>query len=313
MTRNETVYAAGGVVWRVTGGKLRVLVVHRDEHRDISFPKGKVKAGEILAETAAREVREETGIGVPLGPPLGVSRYTLPSGRMKVVHYWSMRAKDSAVRESAFSPNHEISAIEWLSPHKALKRLTYDFDVTILENFLARFDSGVRATFPVVALRHAAATPRSDWNRADHLRPLLPRGKHQARALAGELAAFGVRKIVSSTATRCIQTVKPFAKAADRPIAKTDALSQDAWEDGLDDVRGVVAERIAAGKPAVLCSHGPVLPAVLEEIARATGGSGLSSWMDDTALATGSFHVAHVNKRDPAAGIVATETHAPLI
>ena len=182
----STVYAAGGVLWRVTGGRLRVLVVHRTTHDDISFPKGKVKAGEILAETAAREVREETGIAAPLGPPIGDTRYALPNGRDKIVHYWAMRAKDRAVRESTFAPNREVSAVEWLTAEKALKRLTYEFDVDILEQFLAQFENGARATFPVVALRHGAAMSRKDWPRADHLRPLLPKGRDQAKALAGE-------------------------------------------------------------------------------------------------------------------------------
>ncbi len=309
----STVYAAGGVLWRVTGGRLRVLVVHRTAHDDISFPKGKVKAGEILAEAAAREVREETGIAAPLGPPIGDTRYALPNGRDKVVHYWAMRAKDRAVRESTFSPNREVSAIEWLTAEKALKRLTYEFDVDILEQFLTQFENGARATFPVVALRHGAAMSRKDWPRADHLRPLLPKGRDQAKALAGELRAFGVRKVVSSTATRCLQTVRPLSKALGRPITETDAISQDAWEDGLDDVRSVVSERLAAGKGAVLCSHGPVLPGILEQLWLETGARRASRMDTRSAMSTGSFTVAHISKHEPERSIVAVEAHSPLV
>ena len=61
------VYAAGGVVWRIVEDKLRVLVIHRTRYRDLTLPTGKVDHGEMLAETAAREIFEETGIRVALG------------------------------------------------------------------------------------------------------------------------------------------------------------------------------------------------------------------------------------------------------
>ena len=114
------VYAAGGVVWRVVDGKLRVLVIHRTAYADVTIPKGKVDPGESLAETAVREIFEETGIQVALGIPVGVSRYRMPNKRQKIVHYWSAEATDAAIRASAFVPNKEIAAIEWLSPRKAL-------------------------------------------------------------------------------------------------------------------------------------------------------------------------------------------------
>ena len=309
----RAVYAAGGVVWRVVDGKLRVLLVHRTKYRDITLPKGKVDPGEMLAETAAREVHEETGIRVSLGVPLGVSRYHLPNGRQKIVHYWSMRAKDRAIRESTFVPNKEIAALEWVGPRRALTRLSYPVDVEILEGFLRLFDDGVRTTFPIVALRHGKAVSRSDWNKADALRPLLPRGRAQSTAIVGALRSFGVRKIVSSSATRCVQTVTPLAKALGRPITETDAISQDAWEDGRADVRGVVGTRVAAGKAAVLCSHGPVLPEILEELALATGTVRSSAISDAASLPTGAFSVVHLCAENPGSGIVAIETHAPPV
>lgn len=310
---NGTVYAAGGILWRLSGGKLRVLVVHRKAHDDVSFPKGKVKPGEILAETAAREVREETGIRAAIGPPIGICRYRLPGGRKKVVHYWAMRAKERAVRESTFTPNREIDAVEWLPAEVALKRLSYAFDVEILETFLAQFDNGARATFPIVAQRHGTAMSRSDWGRADRLRPLTDKGAAQARSLARELRAFGVRKIVSSTATRCVETVAPLSAALKRPIAASDDISQDAWEDGLDDIASIVDKRVDAGKGAVICSHGPVLPGILERIAVATHESSGARFTEHAGLRTGSFVVAHVSKHEPERRLVAVESHAPIV
>ncbi|MER7796287.1 NUDIX domain-containing protein [Microbacterium sp. NPDC096154] len=313
MTSEVAVYAAGGVVWRLADGKLRVLLIHRTKYRDITLPKGKVDPGEMLAETAVREICEETGIQVALGAPLGVSHYRLPSGRQKIVHYWAAEARDSAIRASTFKPNAEIAALEWVSLKKAHARLSYPVDIEILESFERLVDDGVLHTFPVIALRHGKALPRDEWDGRDALRPLHPKGKQQAKAVVGPLSAFGVRRIVSSTAVRCAKTVAPLAKALGRRVDETDLISQDAWEDGTSDVREVVGRRVRAGKPAVLCSHGPVLPDILSELALATATLRGSYLTDAASLETGAFSVVHISATNPGSGIVSIETHAPKV
>jgi 8-oxo-dGTP diphosphatase len=310
---DKAVYAAGAVIWRLVDGKLRILLIHRTKYRDITLPKGKVDPGEMLAETAVREVHEETGIRVSLGVPVGVSRYHLPSNKQKVVHYWAAEATEDAIRTSTFVPNREIAAIEWVSLKKARSRLSYPVDVEILDFFTNLVDDGVLRTFPVIALRHAKALARSDWDGSDVSRPLTDRGREQATSIVGPLRAFGVRKIVTSDAVRCVQTVTPLAKALDRKIVKTDLISQDAWEDGDDDLRSVIGRRVRSGKPAVVCSHGPVLPGILSEIALATGtiqGSYVSSAAD---LEPAAFSVVHLSASNPGSGIIAIETHIPKV
>lgn len=307
----SAVYAAGGVLWRLVENKVHVLLIHRTKYRDITLPKGKVDPGESLAETAVREIHEETGIRVALGVPVGVSRYRMPNKKLKIVHYWAGEVSDDAVRASTFVPNGEIAAIEWVTAKKALARLSYPVDIEILENFLALVADGVRHTFPVVVLRHAKARSRDGWEKPDSDRPLTGRGKAQAKALIGPLTAFGVRKVISSPAKRCLQTVKPFATAADRTIAKDVRISQDAWEEGDADARTVIGKRVRARTPAVLCSHGPVLPDILSELALATGtlrGSYLGS---ASTLEPGSFSVVHLSASNPGSGIVTIETHSP--
>ncbi len=307
------VYAAGGVVWRVVDGKLRVLLIHRTQYRDLTLPKGKVEPGEMLAETEAREIFEETGIKVALGVPVGVSRYRMPNRRTKIVHYWAAEATDAAIRASAFVPNREVAAVEWMSTKKAIKRLSYPVDVEILENFLRLVDEGVLRTFPIIALRHAKAVPREEWKEADATRPLTARGVRQSNAIVGPLLAFGARRLVSSPAVRCIKTVAPLSLAIGRKLEKTDLISQDAWEEGASDARAIVGERVRARKAAVLCSHGPVLPDILSELALATGtlrGSYLGS---ASVLDPGGFSVVHLSADNPGSGIVAIETHEPKV
>jgi 8-oxo-dGTP diphosphatase len=288
-------------------------LIHRTAYADVTLPKGTVDPGETLAETAAREIFEETGIRVALGIPVGVSRYRMPNKRQKIVHYWAAEATEKAIRASAFVPNKEIAAIEWMGLKRALKHLSYPVDIEILENFQRFVDDGILSTFPIVVLRHAKAIPREEWDGADAARPLTARGTKQAVATVGPLRAFGVRKIVSSDAVRCVTTVTPLAAALGREIARTPLISQDAWEAGDSDARSVVGKRVRARKPAVLCSHGPVLPDILSELALATGtlrGSYLGS---ASSLEVGAFSVVHLSSTNPGSGIVAIETHRPKV
>ena len=311
---DKAVYAAGAVVWRLTAdGKLRILLIHRTKYRDVTLPKGKVDPGEMLAQTAVREVREETGIRVSLGVPVGVSRYFMRPKRQKVVHYWAAEATDDAIRNSAFVPNHEIAAVEWVSLKKARKNLSYPVDLEILDEFERLVDDGVLHTFPIVVLRHAKALSRSEWEGADAARPLTERGRRQAEAIVAPLRAFGVRRIITSDAVRCVQTVTPLANAIDRVPVMTEHLSQDAWEEGVSDVRTVVGKRVRAGKPAVICSHGPVLPGILSELALATGTMHGSYLGSASALEVGAFSVAHLSASNPGSGIISIETHTPKI
>ena len=81
------ILAAGVVVFRP--GR-EVLLVHRPKYDDWSFPKGKLDRGEHPVAAAVREVAEETGVHVRLGPALPSQRYPV-ARRMKTVHYWTGR------------------------------------------------------------------------------------------------------------------------------------------------------------------------------------------------------------------------------
>jgi 8-oxo-dGTP diphosphatase len=125
MDAQGRVRAAGGIVAR--GGE--VLVVHRPRYDDWSFPKGKARSRrESDADTALREVLEETGLACELGDPLPDVTYTDKLGRPKVVRYWRMRPG-----EGAFEPGDEVDAIRWVSTADARRLLTYDHDRALLD------------------------------------------------------------------------------------------------------------------------------------------------------------------------------------
>lgn len=307
------VYAAGAVCWRLIDGKMHVLVIHRTVHGDVTIPKGKVDPGESLPRTAVREISEETGLSVALGVPLGVSHYRMPNGRDKIVHYWAAEVPQQAILRSTFVPNGEVAALEWVTIKRARTYLSYPADVEILESFARLVDNGVTSTFALIALRHGKAVPADDWDGSDTSRPLTPRGVQQAASVVETITAWAPKRIITSTATRCVTTVAPLAAATGIEVKRTDKISQDAYERGKADVRSQIGKRIRARKTAVLCSHGPVLPEILREIALATGTT-LGSYISDAAdLQTGGFSVVHLSCDNPSSGIIAIETHAPRI
>ncbi|WP_353826848.1 NUDIX hydrolase [Agromyces sp. SYSU T0242] len=312
MSRVATaVYAAGAVCWRLIDGRVHVLLVHRTVYGDVTIPKGKVDPGETLPQTAVREIAEETGLGIALGVPVGVSRYPLPSGREKIVHYWAAHVSEKAVQASTFRPNSEIAALEWVTVKRARSYLTYEPDREILDNFAALLEQGVTDTFALIVLRHGKARARGSWDGDDASRPLVDRGVTQAAGLVETLRAWAPKKIVSSPAVRCATTVAPLSAATGIPIKRDDGISQDTWEAGDDEVRRVIGKRVRVGKTAVVCSHGPVLPEIMREIALATG-TPLGSYVSDAAtLEVGAFSVVHLSATNPSSGIIAIETHAP--
>ena len=65
------VMTAGGIIFRRKGAETEFFFI-RDGHGKWTFPKGKRALGETLAETAIREIREETGmIGLKYIAPIG--------------------------------------------------------------------------------------------------------------------------------------------------------------------------------------------------------------------------------------------------
>ncbi len=249
------VWAAGAVPLRGSGKKREVMIVHRPAYDDWTLPKGKPRAGELLPATAVREVGEETGVSVRLGAPLTPIRYPMAQV-MKIVSWWV----GTTVTSATHKPDAEVDRAEWHSLKAASKTLTYADERQILAEA-----ADLPATTPLVILRHAKAVRRDAWKKADRLRPLSGRGREQLRYVAQILRPFGVTQLISSTATRCVQTLTPYAKARQSTIVTTAGLAEDTAQDR--EVEAYMA-RLArqcgqSGAATVVCGHRPVLPAML--------------------------------------------------
>ncbi|MHB8669844.1 MAG: SixA phosphatase family protein [Acidimicrobiales bacterium] len=118
----------------------------------------------------------------------------------------------------------------------------------------------------LLLVRHAKAGDRRAWSGPDVLRPLSDSGVRQAKGLLEQLLVQlgerGVERILSSPARRCVQTVEPLATAFGVPIEHRAELAEGA------EVEPVI--RLAhelTDTTAVLCSHGDLIPEVLEVLA----------------------------------------------
>jgi 8-oxo-dGTP diphosphatase len=121
------VRAAGGVPVRQTPEGLRVLVIHRPQYDDWSFPKGKCEVDESDEACAVREVEEETGLVCALEDELPSTSYTDSRGRPKRVRYWRLRIVGGELRFL-----HEADDARWLSPAEAESLLSYERDLVVL-------------------------------------------------------------------------------------------------------------------------------------------------------------------------------------
>ncbi len=124
------VRAAGGVVVRGSGESRQVLLVHRPQYDDWTFPKGKAKPSESDEACAVREVEEETTLRCELGPELPATRYVDAKGRPKVVRWWLMRPIGDSERAAAAN---EVGEVRWLAPDAARDLLTYRRDHALLD------------------------------------------------------------------------------------------------------------------------------------------------------------------------------------
>jgi 8-oxo-dGTP pyrophosphatase MutT (NUDIX family) len=123
-------HSAGGLV--VRGDE--VLLIATAGGRRWQLPKGHLEAGELPAEAALREVREETGVtGSILAPLSGVDYTFLERGKHRIrkhVDYFLLSYESGS--ETNFEPR-EVVAARWFPWAEAIARLSHANDRRVAE------------------------------------------------------------------------------------------------------------------------------------------------------------------------------------
>ena len=235
---------------------------------------------------------------VALGRPLPTLHY-LVEGEPKQVRYWAARTDRE---DGHFVPSAEVDELAWLPYDEAREKLSYAHDARLL----GELADGPAETVPLVLLRHGKAVKRAAWaGTVDHAPSLESRGIGQARRLVPMLGAFGIDTVISSDATRCRDTVLPYARSQDIEVTDEHVLSEEGHREEPHGIRRLAREALCDPAALLLCSHRPVLPDLLGEL--------LHDWKgrQPSPLAPGAFLVLHrdLSGRQPA--VVAVERHRP--
>ena len=136
----------------------------------------------------------------------------------------------------------------------------------------------------IYLVRHAKAGERHVWDGDDEHRPLSGRGRTQARGLVKALADAKFDRLLSSPYVRCMETLIPLAAERGLAIEPVEALAEGG---GLEDAVALVRKH--AEHSAVLCTHGDIVPMLLEhfsergvDVGRAPQWPKGSTWVLET-------------------------------
>jgi 8-oxo-dGTP pyrophosphatase MutT (NUDIX family) len=124
----------GGVVVR-DGDVLVITPAGRPRVR--TLPKGGAQAGESEEQTAAREVREETGVEARVVERLGDVEYWYRRGGLRVFKTVGFFLFDYVSGDTA-DHDHEVDDAHWMPLERARRELSYPGERRIIERALSK-------------------------------------------------------------------------------------------------------------------------------------------------------------------------------
>lgn len=362
---NHVVEAAGGIVYRWAGGTeesrlddshqgkpttrqltgkealahLELCAVHRPKYDDWSWPKGKLELHESHRHAAVREIGEETGCAVALGPSIGEVEYPLlaegipnrhtkkKDGYTKHVRYWmaeSIAPQDTAARVNALGPIFpadlgEIDQVAWVSVRQARRLLSHPQDRDVLDQFVDRVEEGAMSAGTVIIVRHGKAMSRKLWSGTDANRPITPRGAASAYALNRELACFAPTRLVTSPWTRCKETVQGFSWLMRLPLQVADEFTEDAFADDPETswrrFQDEMGQALSKHSTSVICMHRPVIGGIFNQLRTICATKSLSHQLNESSpyMPTGNAVALFIVPTDDGSRIIDIQRVSPLV
>ena len=132
----------------IRGRTMLAAIRPRGKERVWALPKGHLDAGESAAETAMREVREETGVEGTLVEKLGDIRYVYTANWderkgeriFKVVSFFLLRAGRGRIGEIDDAMRVEVAEARWLPLDEAPRLLAYGGERDMARSAASRLD-----------------------------------------------------------------------------------------------------------------------------------------------------------------------------
>lgn len=112
-------------------------------------------------------------------------------------------------------------------------------------------------------VRHADAGTAGQGDGPDRLRGLSDRGRRQADGLRARLAGANLGRLSASPFVRCIDTLRPLSDQLGIPVDADERLREGTGAAGVLELAHELRDETAA-----VCSHGDVIPDLLEELVR---------------------------------------------
>lgn len=152
--------SAGGIAYKIVDGRVFWFIIktlskktvnrrgQKIRHTIYKFPKGHLIAGEVLKQTALREVEEEGRIKTKIIDKIGSRDYIIwdeatSKKIIKKVTFFLMEYLEES--NLKYYDKEAVVDREWLSYEEALKKLAYDFERNLLKKAKFKLESLLKA------------------------------------------------------------------------------------------------------------------------------------------------------------------------
>lgn len=152
--------SAGGIAYKIVDGRVFWFIIktlskktvnrrgQKIRHTIYKFPKGHLITGEVLKQTALREVEEEGRIKTKIIDKIGSRDYIIwdeatSKKIIKKVTFFLMEYLEES--NLKYYDKEAVVDREWLSYEDALKKLAYDFERNLLKKAKFKLESLLKA------------------------------------------------------------------------------------------------------------------------------------------------------------------------